>query len=215
VDYEVDTEPGSSGSPVFNNRWELVALHSRAGKGQFNQGVAVTAIVDDLPEPLAELCVAEVSERRPLPSLESPARPERVRPGAGKESPGRWTMSPSIFDTLANKWPDLRQAWPSLRGWFELHPHIKFVDVRQLARELPKVPDQELALALTAMAKLGVLRSVYRYVAPGGVLLDEEFDSPEQVPDKLPDRFHTQYFDTSEGDIIPGYRVESNGADPR
>src|SRR5262249_48205166 len=28
VDYEVDTEPGSSGSPVFDNRWELVALHS-------------------------------------------------------------------------------------------------------------------------------------------------------------------------------------------
>jgi hypothetical protein len=49
VDYEVDTEPGSSGSPVFNNRWELVALHSRAGTGQFNQGVAISAIVDDLP----------------------------------------------------------------------------------------------------------------------------------------------------------------------
>jgi hypothetical protein len=49
VEYEVDTEPGSSGSPVFNNKWELVALHSRAGKGQFNKGVAVTAILNDLP----------------------------------------------------------------------------------------------------------------------------------------------------------------------
>jgi V8-like Glu-specific endopeptidase len=50
VDYEVDTEPGSSGSPVFNNKWQLVALHSRAGTGQFNQGVPITAIVDDLPD---------------------------------------------------------------------------------------------------------------------------------------------------------------------
>lgn len=49
IDYEVDTEPGSSGSPVFNNKWELVALHSRAGIGQFNKGVAISAIVDDLP----------------------------------------------------------------------------------------------------------------------------------------------------------------------
>jgi V8-like Glu-specific endopeptidase len=49
VEYEVDTEPGSSGSPVFNNQWELVALHSRAGTGQFNRGVAITAILDDLP----------------------------------------------------------------------------------------------------------------------------------------------------------------------
>jgi endonuclease G len=28
--YSADTEPGSSGSPVFNNRWEVVALHHRA-----------------------------------------------------------------------------------------------------------------------------------------------------------------------------------------
>ena len=27
VQYSCDTEPGSSGSPVFNNRWSLVALH--------------------------------------------------------------------------------------------------------------------------------------------------------------------------------------------
>jgi V8-like Glu-specific endopeptidase len=50
VDYEVDTEPGSSGSPVFNNKWELVALHSRAGTGQFNKGVAIAAILDNLPD---------------------------------------------------------------------------------------------------------------------------------------------------------------------
>jgi V8-like Glu-specific endopeptidase len=57
VDYEVDTEPGSSGSPVFNNRWELVALHSRAGTGQFNKGVAISAIADDLPAPVKALLV--------------------------------------------------------------------------------------------------------------------------------------------------------------
>jgi hypothetical protein len=55
VDYEVDTLPGSSGSPVFNNRWELVALHSRAGEGRFNQGVAISAIVNDLPAGLRAL----------------------------------------------------------------------------------------------------------------------------------------------------------------
>ena len=48
-------EPGSSGSPVFNNKWELVALHSRAGTGRFNQGVAITAIVEDLPAPVKAL----------------------------------------------------------------------------------------------------------------------------------------------------------------
>jgi endonuclease G len=28
--YTADTQPGSSGAPVFNNRWEIVALHHRA-----------------------------------------------------------------------------------------------------------------------------------------------------------------------------------------
>jgi hypothetical protein len=41
--YEVDTERGSSGSPVFNGSWELIALH-RAGGAQANEGVPLKAI---------------------------------------------------------------------------------------------------------------------------------------------------------------------------
>lgn len=46
--YSSDTEPGSSGSPVFNNRWEVVALHHRAvpkmqhGKVLSKQGKPMT-----------------------------------------------------------------------------------------------------------------------------------------------------------------------------
>ena len=50
--YRTDTEPGSSGSPVFNNEWELVALH-HAGVLQSdgsaeNEGIRVSAIVAHL-----------------------------------------------------------------------------------------------------------------------------------------------------------------------
>lgn len=54
VRYEADTEPGSSGSPVFDNFWQLVALHHSAGKlgpsGKWlsNQGVRIDRIVADL-----------------------------------------------------------------------------------------------------------------------------------------------------------------------
>ena len=36
--YLTDTEPGSSGSPVLNDDWELVALHSRAEQARDEQG---------------------------------------------------------------------------------------------------------------------------------------------------------------------------------
>lgn len=51
--YETDTEPGSSGSPVFNDQWEIVALHHASvpapTRGEFgewlNEGVRVSRIV--------------------------------------------------------------------------------------------------------------------------------------------------------------------------
>ena len=50
--YRTDTEPGSSGSPVFNNDWDLVALHHagfREGGGKaFNEGIRISAIVAHL-----------------------------------------------------------------------------------------------------------------------------------------------------------------------
>ena len=61
LSYETDSEPGSSGSPVLNDEWELVALHSRSetrtrdGQGPSaksewvaNKGIRIAAIVADL-----------------------------------------------------------------------------------------------------------------------------------------------------------------------
>ena len=55
MDYDVNTEPGSSGSPVLDNRWELVGLHSREGKGAVNRGVSMMAIHADLPDNVKNL----------------------------------------------------------------------------------------------------------------------------------------------------------------
>jgi hypothetical protein len=46
ISYTVNTEPGSSGSPVFTMGWQHVALH-RAGGPQANSGVPLTAISAD------------------------------------------------------------------------------------------------------------------------------------------------------------------------
>lgn len=48
VNYHVDTEPGSSGSPVFDCSWRCVALHSSSGAGLKNVGIRAAAILGSL-----------------------------------------------------------------------------------------------------------------------------------------------------------------------
>lgn len=55
--YEADTEPGSSGSPVFNDQWEVVALHHASvptpelGAGTFlNEGIRASRILHRIAE---------------------------------------------------------------------------------------------------------------------------------------------------------------------
>ncbi|WP_077040216.1 DNA/RNA non-specific endonuclease [Rhodococcus sp. MTM3W5.2] len=54
--YSADTEPGSSGSPVFNDQWEIVALHHASVRapahtefgGVLNEGVRISRILQHL-----------------------------------------------------------------------------------------------------------------------------------------------------------------------
>lgn len=47
IEYQVNTEDGSSGSPVFDNQWRVVALHSRFGVDEVNKGVLMSAILEN------------------------------------------------------------------------------------------------------------------------------------------------------------------------
>lgn len=47
--YKAYTQPGSSGSPVFDSQWRLVAMHSGAQAGnEFHQGIPMTDIASQL-----------------------------------------------------------------------------------------------------------------------------------------------------------------------
>lgn len=70
--YLADTEPGSSGSPVFNNEWQVIALHhwggpfrqteddeGRAVPLEINEGIRISAIMSDLRQKMNGLSQAE------------------------------------------------------------------------------------------------------------------------------------------------------------
>ena len=48
VTYSTNTEPGSSGSPVFTMNWQLVAIHYYGKTGVNNAGIPISAIWDAL-----------------------------------------------------------------------------------------------------------------------------------------------------------------------
>lgn len=50
VRYKTNTEPGSSGSPCFNENWDLVALHHMGKEGKYNAGTPFSAICEHLKE---------------------------------------------------------------------------------------------------------------------------------------------------------------------
>jgi endonuclease G len=113
--YTTDTEPGSSGSPVFNNDWYVVALHhagvpeTKDGVNQTNpdgsikwianEGIRVSRIVQtlkqalpdhDLLRPLFNATPASARIAEPInttPVAPVPIAPSPVNPTPAKESP--------------------------------------------------------------------------------------------------------------------------------
>jgi V8-like Glu-specific endopeptidase len=74
LQYSTDTEPGSSGSPVFNQNWQIVGLHHKGGglagpdgeKYFTNEGILITSILRDaasflgLPDMLFDLAFGDL-----------------------------------------------------------------------------------------------------------------------------------------------------------
>jgi DNA/RNA endonuclease G (NUC1) len=53
IHYRTATDPGSSGSPVFNQRWQLVGLHhASSSKKQANEGIRIDVIIKEIKESL-------------------------------------------------------------------------------------------------------------------------------------------------------------------
>ncbi len=109
------------------------------------------------------------------------------------------------FEDLANQNPKYKRALQDIAAWIHAHPQDRLLSPVRLRREIKRPSLEDLAVALTLLERAGLLRRVYKVVTPSGVLADEDFNDPEEIPEKLADRFEN-YFETSEADVIPAFR---------
>jgi hypothetical protein len=112
-------------------------------------------------------------------------------------------MLPKDFDTLAESARafGLADAVRSLGQFVRAHPRWELIDTRDL-HQLP-IDRYTLTRAVVYLVNAGVFRQLYAVTTPSGSLADGLFETPRDIPQKLPDRFHSFYFDTADQDIIP------------
>jgi hypothetical protein len=60
LQYRAPTEPGSSGAPVFNEHWEVVAMHIGGERQNANFGVSLDAVVEHARRAVAGLSIPKV-----------------------------------------------------------------------------------------------------------------------------------------------------------
>lgn len=121
-------------------------------------------------------------------------------------------MSPINFDLLQAEYPDFADVWAALRGWFAKNAKKKYIELTVLLRALPQVDRLRLILGLQAMIDSGMLEVAYRVKAPGGYLLEGDYEEPTRIPAELWDIDGSGLIRKDESDIVSGYRWESTDA---
>jgi hypothetical protein len=114
-------------------------------------------------------------------------------------------MLPTNFADLSRRLPRLRPALEALERWIRANPSIDFIDLRLVMSEMKDIDPAELAVALVALEKQGILREKFGLIAPTNhALADDFFDSKEDIPPKAYDTTDRS-FDTDDAEIVSVY----------
>jgi endonuclease G len=100
--YQADTKPGSSGSPVFNDQWEVVALHHASvptpehGAGSFlNEGIRASRILqylDDHATAQQKSLVDQIRTAKPIAVRTETDLPAAAAADGNGQAPLSWTL---------------------------------------------------------------------------------------------------------------------------
>lgn len=154
--YETDTMGGSSGSPVLNINWDLVALH-HAAVGNSNEGIRISSIVTRLREIfqnesaaarpevdaalLTELLAAKAPPLPPKDQVDHTTKPSYRGPQINADGTASWIIPVSVTLGLG------RPLGPAVTGAQTVAP----APLRRTSEEEPPVDDPNLREAIQAL----------------------------------------------------------------
>lgn len=117
-------------------------------------------------------------------------------------------MSAIDFAGLRAEHPELKQPLVALEGWLRQNPAIPFLDPRILAIELDAFSIQDILSLLHVLTAHGDVTPKLVVRDPNGHIVEGEFDTADQIPEKLPNRTYDHYFKVRQENILPIYKLE-------
>jgi hypothetical protein len=121
-------------------------------------------------------------------------------------------MSQINFEPIAEQHPELAAVIRAIQNWIVRMVGVKFLELARMARDLPKIPPEQLVLALEALIFHDQLREVFRVRDPNRDLLPDNYDDPTEIPDKLLSRDDGYQFKLADGEIVHGFLLEPKRA---
>jgi len=117
-------------------------------------------------------------------------------------------MSQINFEPIAEQHAEFAAAIRLIQAWIIRCVGVKFIELKRLARELPTVPSEHLALALDVLVFHDQMREVFRVRDPHRNLLPENYDDLTEIPDKLLSHDDQYAFTLTDGEIVHGFLLE-------
>jgi hypothetical protein len=118
------------------------------------------------------------------------------------------------LDRLARADYSFHDTYEKLRAYFATHPDWGLIDPTIIARDLPQIDPFTLADALDEAVRNGELRAKYTVLTPDGVVASDLFDSPQEIPRRLADRFE-ETFQTRDYPVVAVFEAADASEEQR
>lgn len=113
-------------------------------------------------------------------------------------------------DLLIDAPADLLPALEKLQTWINKKKHVRFIEPGRVLREIGDPDLVKLIRALLYLQENDFLRQVYRVKAPNGTILEDDYDSPVQIPKSIFTQFRKGQIKQGQADIVTGFVVEGH-----